>query len=169
MNEDGTLFSPEPAPLPSTERDMLDLLHKRYGFRYGNGFRYAVAEHVRSHAGFDARRTADFVAMDLWPSKGLEFHGHEVKVSRSDWLSELKEPEKAGEFIPYMDRWWLVVNDRAIVKAGELPKGWGLMAPRGNALAVFKPAPKLPAQVMPRTRIAALLRAVAKTAQTEAA
>jgi len=32
--------------------------------------------------------------MDLWPSGGLEIHGHEVKVSRSDWLRELKEPEK---------------------------------------------------------------------------
>jgi hypothetical protein len=148
-----------------TERDVLDLLLARYGVRYGNGERYAVAEHVRSGAGFDAKRTADFVAMDLWPSKGLCLHGHEVKVSRSDWLVELKQPEKSAEFIPFMDYWWLVVSDKEIVHDGELPAGWGLLAPRGDQLVVVRSARRVPAQPLSRTRMAALVRAVAKTAR----
>lgn len=147
-----------------TEADMLDLLTKRYSKEHGNGSRYAVARHVRSHAGFDARRTADFMAMDLWPSKGCALHGHEVKVSRSDWLHELKQPEKAAEFIPFVNYWWLVVSDASFVRDGELPRGWGLMAVRGEQLVVVKPAVHHDATPMNRSRLAALLRAVAKTA-----
>lgn len=51
----------------TTERDMLDRLNVRYGAYNGNGFRYARAEHVRVTAGFDARRTCDYMALDLWP------------------------------------------------------------------------------------------------------
>jgi hypothetical protein len=151
-----------------TEGEMVTALHARYGQTAGNGKRYAVAGGVRSHAGFDARRTADFMAMDLWPSKGLEIHGHEIKVSRSDWLRELAEPEKAAEFIPYVNRWWLVVSDRAIVRDGELPEEWGLMAMRGDRLAVIEQAPRRDALPLPPTRLAALLRAVAQTSENRA-
>jgi hypothetical protein len=151
-----------------TEGDMIAALHARYGQVAGNGRRWAVAGGVRSHAGFDARRTADFIAMDTWPSKGLEIHGHEVKVSRSDWLRELKEPEKAAEFIPYVNRWWLVVPDPVIVGLGELPGGWGLMAMRGGRLAVIEKAARHDALPLPPTRLAALLRAVEGTAMNRA-
>jgi hypothetical protein len=151
-----------------TESDVIRALHARYGQTAGNGRRYAVAGGVRSHAGFDARRTADFIAMDLWPSKGLEIHGHEVKVSRSDWLRELAEPEKAAEFMPYVNRWWLVVSDPAIIRAGELPDGWGLLEMRGERLAARVKASRLDARPMPPTRLAALLRAVAQTAENRA-
>lgn len=110
-----------------TEREMLDLLGKRYSQVVGNGPRWAVAEHVRSHAGFDARRTADLVAMDLWPSSGLALHGHEVKVSRSDWLRELKEPDKAAEFMQIVDYWWLVAPAGVVAGKQELPDGWGML------------------------------------------
>lgn len=155
---------------PWTERDVLNLLHQRYCQVVGNGPRYAIAEHVRSAAGFDARRTADCIVMDLWPSKGLAMHGHEIKVSRSDWLTELKDPDKAEAFKPYMDYWWLVVSDRAIVKDGELPADWGLLAPSASRaglgyLQVVKQAKRLHPEPIPKTMVAALLRATAKTAQ----
>jgi hypothetical protein len=146
-----------------TETDLTRALLRRYSQRVGNGPRYAVAAGVRSGAGFDARRTADFVAMDLWPSQGLSLHGHEIKVSRSDWLRELKDPSKAEEFIPYVNHWWLVIADAAMVRDGELPEGWGLMTVRDGVLAVVRRAPRRDALPMPATRIAALLRAVAQT------
>jgi hypothetical protein len=149
----------------ATEADVVDALERRYSATAGNGRRYATAYGVRSRAGFDARRTADFVAMDLWPSGGLRLHGHEVKVSRSDWLRELKEPEKSAEFIPWMNCWWLVVSDSRIVRPGELPDGWGLLVMRGGALAVVQAAPKREARPLTPSRLAALLRAVAQTAE----
>lgn len=154
----------EPGGPPVREHDMLRLLADRYMAVHGNGVRYVAASHVRSHAGFDARRTADFIAMDLWPSKGLCLHGHEVKVSRADWLTELKHPEKAGEFIPFMDYWWLVVSDAKIVRPGELPEGWGLMAKNGTQLVVKRQATRRTAEPMPKSMMAAFLRAVAKFA-----
>jgi len=148
----------------ATEREMLDALHARYTDGAGNGPRYVCAEHVRNKAGFDATRTADFVAMDLWPSSGLLLHGHEVKVSRSDWLRELADPNKAEAFMQYMDRWWLVVPHPRIVK-DDLPAGWGLMARRGGRLAVVISAPTLTPKPMPRSLLAPLLRSAVATSQ----
>jgi hypothetical protein len=151
-----------------TERRMLDLLNERYSQMVGNGPRYARAEHVKSEAGFDASRIADFIAMDMWPSKGLALHGHEVKVSRSDWLCELRDPSKAEAFRPYMDYWWLVVSDRGIVR-DDLPAGWGLMAVSGDRLRVVRPAPRQDPAPLPKSMLACLLRATTKTAQRAAA
>jgi hypothetical protein len=157
-----------PPLIQPTERFVLDLLHQRYGFTYGNGFRYAVAEHVRSDAGFDARRTADFVAMDLWPSKRFALHGHEVKVSRSDFLAEMKQPEKAQEFIPYMTYWWLVIGDASIADKREIPTAWGLMVVNQGRLRVARQARRnQDLRPLTESRIAALIRAVAKTARRQ--
>src|SRR3546814_14292373 len=118
-----------------TERDMLDLIHKRYSFMVGNGPRYIVAEHVRNQGGFGGYdtplRTVDALAVDLWPSSGHLIHGFEVKVSRGDWLTALRDPEKAEAFKPYCDCWWLVVSDPEIVR-DDLPEGWGVMAEVGK-------------------------------------
>lgn len=163
------LSIPEPVePVPVTpkltERDVLDALGAHY-LQHGNGPRYVHAEHVRSHAGFDARRTADLIAMDLWPSKGLALIGHEVKVSRSDWLAELHDPSKADEFRRYMDRWYLVAPPGVV--RDDLPDGWGLMlvayGQRGWSVRVHRPAPKLAPEPVPKTMLASLLRATAKT------
>lgn len=154
-----------------TERVMLDALHKRFSFvGQATSNRYAVAEHVRNAAGFEATRTADFMAMDLWPNygRGLEIHGVEVKCSRSDWLTELKDPTKAGAFLPFVNRWWLAVSDARIVKDGELPEDWGLLVLNAQGLRAKKAAPSRPAEAMPRTMIAALLRAVQSTAAERA-
>lgn len=149
----------ETEPAAATEREMLDLLHARYGGEYGNGLRYVCAEKVRNRAGFDATRTADFVAMDVWPSKGLLLHGHEVKVTRSDWLRELADPSKAEAFMRYLDRWWLVVPHMRVVR-DDLPDQWGLMVRRGAGLAVVHQAPALTPEPIPRTLLASLMRAV---------
>lgn len=166
-----------------TEREMLDYLHDRYSqTNPGNGPRYAVAEHVKNRAGFDAGRIADFIAVDCWPTGGIELHGHEVKVSRSDWLHELKQPEKAEAFKRHMHRWWLVVPDASIVKAGELPEGWGLLTlskytipgwgkhptTHGHRLRARTKAPKLTPDPLPIEMLATLMRSTAKTSKRRA-
>ena len=93
----------------------------------------------KAPAGGD-RRTLDAVAVSLWPSKGLRIDGFEVKCSRADWRRELRAPEKAGEFLPMIDRMWVVAADRAIVPVAELPDRWGLMVPHGAGLTVVREA-----------------------------
>jgi hypothetical protein len=122
---------------------------------------YAVLEEVPDATGYSKSRTADALVMGLWPSRGLELHGCELKVSRSDWLRELKNPAKAEAFVPFCDRWWLVAGDAEIVQAGELPPTWGLLAAKGGRLAVVVEAPKLEPQAPTRALLASLLRQVA--------
>ncbi|MCC2033087.1 hypothetical protein [Microbacterium allomyrinae] len=170
----------EPLAPPSkfTERDMLDLLARRYTQRsQGTNDRWVRAEHVRNGTGFygyseetgrcnDWRglRTADFFAVDTYESKGHEIHGHEVKVSRSDWLHELADPTKAEAFKRYCTRWWLVTPDASIVRPGELPAGWGVLALRGGRLHAVHRAPKLDPLPMPKPLWISLMRAASKTA-----
>jgi hypothetical protein len=149
-----------------TERRVLDCLAARYSQRYGNGYRWAYAEHVRSGPGFiDGKRVADAVAVDCWMSKGLEIHGHEVKVARTDWTQELRKPEKAGAFMPYMHRWWVVTPDNSYIVRDDLPEGWGHMVAYGDGhTRVIKAAPYREALPMPAGMLATLLRATAATA-----
>lgn len=170
----------EPVIAKFTERQMLDLLHQRYSqTSQGQLRRYVCAEHVRNGCGFGdwdyllnvrrGLRTADFLAQDTWEAKGLQLHGHEVKVSRSDWLHELADPSKADAIKRYCDRWWLVVPDKRIVR-DDLPDGWGLLAiGRDGHLQIVKRAPKLNPEAQPATFRASLMRAVAKTATRRAA
>lgn len=147
-----------------TERDMLNALRVRYNqTNPGNGPRYAIAEHVKNAAGFDARRQADMIVMDLWPGhrgQNLALIGHEVKCSRSDWLTELKDPGKAETFKRYMHHWYLVVSDAAIVRPEELPVDWGLIVRLDSGmLRAKKKAPRLIPEPLPYMMLAPLLRA----------
>jgi hypothetical protein len=162
------------SPPKITERVMLDALGKRYTADGGNGDRWIRAEHVRNQAGFGHRdetgvrrttlRSADFIALDGWESKGHVVHGHEVKVSRSDWFTELKDPEKAEAFRPYCDYWWLVTSDAKVAKPEELPAGWGLMVLGANGvLRVSKQAKKIDRQPLPWSMVVGFARAVQKT------
>lgn len=113
-------------PVP-TEASMLALLRERHAARHhGNGPEWAYVEHVRNAAGFAATRTADAIALGLWPSRGHELHGFEVKVSRGDWRRELADPEKAEGWCAVVDRWW-VVAPAGVVPKDELPATWGLL------------------------------------------
>ena len=156
-----------------TERRMLDLLAARYTAvrEYTIADRWVRAEHVPSALGFKAKRIADFIAVDRYPGmpygSALAYHGHEVKVSRSDWLTELRDPEKADEFKRYMHHWWLVVPDATIVKPDELPEDWGLLVSSGRGLRAKVKAPRLTPDPMPADFVACLMGAAARTAHRE--
>lgn len=93
--------------------------------------------------------------------------GHEVKVSRSDWLTELDDPSK-GAWRRFTHHWWLVVPDAAIVKPGELPDGWGLLAiGAGGKLRSKVTAPRLNPEPLPLDMSITLMAAAARTAHRE--
>ena len=157
-----------PAPTRLTERVVLAWLRQhRYGGVRGNGDQWVFATHVPDAAGFSGSRTADAVAMNMWSSKGRELHGHEVKVSRADWLRELRQPDKAQAVAKYMDRWWLVVPDPAIVRDGELPDSWGMLVVTADECHVIRRAPKLRPAPLSRNFVAGLMRSTMKTARAE--
>jgi hypothetical protein len=102
--------------------------------QFGGGNQHAVLFEVRNATGFDASRSIDAVTMSLWPSLGLELAGMEIKISRSDWLRELKDPAKASTTFEYFDRWYLVAP-REVAQMDEIPGPWGWLAPEGEAPA----------------------------------
>lgn len=123
---------------------------------------WAYLEEVRNAPGFDATRSLDALAVHLWPSRGHEIHGYEIKCSRSDWLRELKDPHKAEAFAGWCDRFWIVAAP-GIVR-DELPIAWGLLEPKGSALRVVRQAKATPASITPaeRARLACILAAAGK-------
>lgn len=125
------------------EGQMYQLLKARVCRDSGNGPQAILVPQVRNSAGFGATRTLDAVSLGFWPSRGMELEGFEIKVSRADWLRELKDPSKMDSFAGLLDRVWLVVSDRKIVLDGELPPGWGLLYKHGNGLRQQVAAEKL--------------------------
>lgn len=124
---------------------------------------WCLLEEVRESVGHGSKRSADAIAMSTWEGRGLELHGFELKASRSDWLRELKDPEKAEPLTRYCDRWWVVAADAGIVRDGELPPGWGLLVLRGSVLQTAVGAPKRESVSSPdRPFLAALLRRAAE-------
>lgn len=140
----------------TSAQDVIQALRDRYPANA-----YAFLTEVADATGF-ARRHCDALIMSLWPSRGLEIIGIEVKVSRSDWLRELERPEKAEAIAQWCDRWFLAVGDEEIVKEGELPASWGLYVPSKTGLRCKFPAKQAEPEPQPDRRfLAAVLRSVA--------
>lgn len=79
-------------------------------------------------------RRADCLALNTSASRNFKLVGFEFKASRSDWLSEKRDSEKADAFVELCDEWYVVAGRRGIVEESELPDGWGLLEvkPKGN-------------------------------------
>jgi hypothetical protein len=132
-----------------------------------SGQEWAVFFEVADGTGGSKRRYADAVAMNLWPSRGLEVHGFEIKVSRSDWLSELKKPEKSAAIQQYCDRWW-IITPAGIIKPGELPPTWGqYQVSESGQITQVVAAPALQPMPVDRAFVAALLRRAGAVDQDE--
>ncbi len=85
-------------------------------------------------------RRADAVALNIWPSKGYQLNVFEVKVSRADFMAELKNLTKSEAIGKYADFFWLV-TPVGLVKQSEVPQGWGLMELTRGGLRIKKQAP----------------------------
>nr|WP_214692502.1 hypothetical protein [Variovorax paradoxus] len=112
---------------------------------------------VSNGTGSNASRSADIVLMNLWPSRGMDLIGYEVKTARSDWLRELKSPEKAWPVMQYMDRWFLLAAP-GVAKLDEIPTNWGFQEFDGKRVRTLKPAPQLEPKPITKTFLGSLLR-----------
>ncbi len=136
------------------------MMHVR---RYYAGSSWAVFEGVANATGGRASRWADALAFGLWPSRGLEIHGVEIKVSRSDLLRELANPHKAEAVASYCDYWWIAAGSDGLAKPDELPPAWGLLVPVSGkrGMRVAKAARQLDPKPLDRGFVAAILRKAA--------
>lgn len=136
-----------------TSKDVLKAIFARH-----EGPDWVRFAEVADGTGAYARRRADAVCMNIWPSKGYAIHGFEIKVSRADFLNEMKDITKAKAVAKYCDYWWLAVPV-GLVKVEEVPATWGLMELHKNGLKIKKQAQQAENPTPPdRSFMAAMLR-----------
>jgi hypothetical protein len=127
---------------PKASAPLMEAVHRSFPAPH-----FVTLSEVRDSTGFDSTRAADALALGMFRSRSRILHGFEFKVSRSDWLCELRKPEKAESWFQHCDRWALIVPDASIVKVEELPAGWGLGIPKARGIKwivqppVLSPAP----------------------------
>lgn len=89
-------------------------------FRYFEGREWACFDQLRLGSGWDCERTIDFFAMNTWPSKGHQTIAIEIKVSRSDFTREIRNPEKRLAAMTLCDRYFFVAP-KGMLKQEDMP------------------------------------------------
>lgn len=114
--------------------DVCDLLRAKYPRD-----RYALFFDVPDAVSLQQRRRIDALAFGIWQSVGREIHGFEIKVSRGDWLREVKQVDKADPFIAVCDRFWLVTSDYKVASSpwARLSQTMGERQDRSIELVAF--------------------------------
>lgn len=140
-------------PLRLKASDIRDAMRKRW-----KDPEWAVMWEVNEATGARSGRSADAVMMSLWPSRGLELHGVEIKVSRSDWKREAADPRKAEAVAKYCDRWWVHTPVGVVDDVSDMPPAWGLREFDGKQWNTVKEAERTEALPMDRTFLASILR-----------
>lgn len=124
---------------PLRTGDLTHLVISKYNALHGaaNLGKYIALTQVASSTG-GANNIADVMILGAWHSSGNLLEGFEVKVSRADWLNEVKNPAKCLPSKQYCHKWWLVISDASMVKEGELPDDWGMMTVENGVLKIVK-------------------------------
>lgn len=118
---------------------------------------YVTMFEVRDSTGFDSSRSADALSIGMYRSRGRELTGFEIKTARSDWLRELKQPEKAEEIGKFCEWFYLVTSDDTVARIDELPTPWGWMVLKGEKLKVLKKPQQMKPVPLDRHMLCSLL------------
>jgi len=80
---------------------------------------YLLFEEVKRSSGYmKPERFADAIAVSLFPSNYITLTGFEIKVSRADLLSELRDPSKSEAIKQFCDYWVLVIPETVKLDGG---------------------------------------------------
>lgn len=138
---------------------------------------YVILGQVANRTGGGVSRYMDGVALSLWPSRGVRLHAIEIKVDRSDWLREAKDPKKAEDIARFAHHMWLVVDGTrtrpVIDDVGEVPAAWGLLEirdqKRGPIVKTIREAALLEPEPPTWLFVAAVLRRAGDAVEAEVA
>lgn len=133
---------------------------------------WVFATEVNTSTGYDAPhndgpggiRRIDAFALALWPSRNFQRVAYEIKVSRSDWLSEIQNPIKRAQAWHLSNEFWFAAPE-SIVKDGDWRRdmmGCGLLVVRddGTIKVLHKARVRKHCFPMPIGFTASLLRCV---------
>jgi len=142
-----------------SESGLTTLLRKRFAAP-----EFAFLPQVRNQTGFRRTvRTADALAMSLYPSRGLHLYGFEIKCSRSDWGRDRDDPSKADEIAKHCHFWFVVAPSEKVVPIEELPATWGLILATkdGKSVRTVKAPKQIEVAPLSHSFLAAILRKAA--------
>ena len=110
-----------------------------------------------------ANRYADGIAMNLYPSRGLEVIGFEIKTARGDLRKELNDPAKAEQIAKFCNTWFIVIPEGMVRADDDIPMGWGVLAVKqdGSIRQTKKPIYKQ-AEHLTKEFVASILRRAAE-------
>jgi hypothetical protein len=124
-----------------TAKEITELLRQRYSppewaffseLRVGTGYAGGGQNQVKN-----PEQRLDGWAINCWPSKGFTTIAFEIKVSRSDFLSEIANPDKRQQAIALSNEFYFVVPD-GLVQVEEIPEECGLMVAKESSLRIAK-------------------------------
>lgn len=149
-----------------TTEHILSGLEERYPLP-----RWVTVRELPNATAWKAARRIDLFAIGAWPSEGFDTVAFEVKVSRADFLRDMKDPTKQ-RFSRLMASNFYFATVAGIVKPGELPDWAGLVEfdpadedpYRRRAGKFVVPAPELPRMHPTWPFVACLTRLMAKRA-----
>lgn len=122
---------------------------------------FVFMEQIPNGTGAACSSWVDAGVVSLWPSNGIWWAAFEVKVSRADFLNELKNPGKNAWAKKSFHQFWYVAP-KDVVKESELPEGCGWMYPRGNVLCIGRHASMRENIEINEVTVATLARAMHK-------
>lgn len=117
------------------------LLYEKHSGEYWQAFHEL---RIGTGYGKDAEQRLDFWAMACIPSERFRRVVYEIKVSRADFLREIKQPRKRARALLFSNEFYFCAQ-AGLIRADELPPECGLCEvvsyPRGFALEVRHTAP----------------------------
>lgn len=118
---------------------------------------WATFAELMAGSGFADARRLDFFAVNTWPSKGHVAIAYEVKVSRGDFVNELRKPKKRRFAEEVANECYFVVP-HGLVKVDEVPEGWGLLEANAGGLRRAKIAKQRRPDPWPMSFVTSLAR-----------
>lgn len=148
-----------------TAEDIVNLLKARYKTPKGSFEPTVVLEQVPNGTGGFQSRWIDVAVFQMWPSKGLTRSAFEIKISRSDFIHELQQPEKHLWCKECFHEFWFVAP-KDVIQIEELPAYAGWMCPQGTRLCIKKHATRNDSPRLDDKLLAAFMRAASKKIDT---
>jgi hypothetical protein len=106
-------------------------------------------------------RFIDAIVASVFPSRGLWLAGVEIKVTKTDWRSELRDPDKSACIMRFC-RYWYMACPVGIIPIGEVPEAWGLVEVRADGATIVKKAERLESETPDMGFVCSVLRAASK-------
>lgn len=146
-----------------TCEQVLDALERHHGAGINGSIEWAFAREIPTSTG-GAQNRIDALAVNCWRSKAYIVRAYEVKISRADFLRELRQPHKSATARDIAHE-FVFATPKGMVDVHELPIGAGLIEVDHRGRTVTKRRPdRSPRGVWTPTFLASVIRSAQRTA-----